>query len=140
MALVAKTGSVSLNFLDVVASVDSLVHSGLTRDVIEVTNLGSTDNWKEFAKGFKDGGEITIEGNYIQDNSTQDATTGVLSDFDNDDTNVSATITYPNGSGGSGTDTMPLALTSFERTGTVNEKITFTATFKVMGKPTLDAT
>ena len=48
------------------AEVKNITGPGLTRDFIDVTNLGSTGGWREFITGFRNGGEYTFTMNFIR--------------------------------------------------------------------------
>lgn len=47
-----------------VAEINTISGPNITRDVIDVTSLDSTDGWREFIAGFRDGGEVTLELNF----------------------------------------------------------------------------
>jgi len=66
----------------------------LERDSIEMTNQDSTLGWREFIPGLRDGGEVTFNCNWLPTNATQDSSTGVLSDF-NDNVNHNCKIILP---------------------------------------------
>jgi predicted secreted protein len=57
----------------------------LTRDQIEVTNHDTSDNFKEMIKALCDQGELNFKANWIVANSGQNSSTGLLSDFLDDD-------------------------------------------------------
>lgn len=49
-----------------IAEVRSITGPGITRDVIEVTNLDSTQGWKQFIAGFRDGGTVVASMNFTR--------------------------------------------------------------------------
>lgn len=63
-----------------IAEVKNITGPGMTRDFIDVTNLGSTGGYREFITGFRDGGELTFSMNF-----TRDGYDDLLIDFDDDD-------------------------------------------------------
>ena len=81
-----------------VAEIIDINGPGLSRDVIEVTSQDSTNGWKEFLPGLRDGGEINITANWDPDHATQDGTTGILSKFNDDELHNWQIIT-PSGAG-----------------------------------------
>lgn len=108
---------------------------GMSRDAPDVTHMDSPDGWREFIAGLKDGGEIGVEGNFIPEDESHNAETGLLTEFDSD---VRATwrIVFP-GESPRVTWTMDGILTGFEPDMPVDDKMAFSATIKVSGKPTL---
>jgi predicted secreted protein len=70
-------------FVDV-AEVRDITPPSLSRDVIDVTNQQSTEGWREKIPGFRDGGEVTFECNWLPKDATQDGTTGLLSTFNDE--------------------------------------------------------
>jgi predicted secreted protein len=108
---------------------------GMSRDAPDVTHMDSDDGWREFIAGLKDGGEISIEGNFIPEDESHNAETGLLSEFSSD-VRMRWQLVFPGESprvtwGGEG------ILTNFEPGMPVDDKIEFSATIKVSGKPTL---
>nr|WP_312578222.1 phage tail tube protein [Sedimentibacter sp.] len=108
----------------------------ITADTIDVTTLDSDGGYKEFIGGFKDAGEVTLEGFFEPDTAEgqvamQDALDGGLAD--------DYKITFP---------TTPAAEWAFKGVVTgfkvgdaeVDGTIAFGATIKVSGKPTLAVT
>lgn len=99
-------------------------------DEIDVTTHNNTDKFREFIKGLTDAGEITIEGNMnYTDYSTIYAAATTLSLY-------SATITMPT----TPSNTQWLAnvfCNSFESEAPHDDKISFSAGFKITGKPTM---
>jgi len=49
-----------------IAEIRNIQGPGLSRDMIEVTNLDSVDGWKEFIASFKDGGNVTLTMNFTR--------------------------------------------------------------------------
>ena len=50
-----------------VAEVNSIAGPNITRSVIDVTSLDSTDGYREYIGGFRDGGELTLNMNFTRD-------------------------------------------------------------------------
>lgn len=49
-------------------------------DILDVTHHTSPGAYKEYVLGLKDGGEVTLEGNYVPTDATQRYSTGLLAD------------------------------------------------------------
>lgn len=62
---IAGTGAVLKRVATPIAEVLSITGPGITRDTIEVTNLGSSGGYREFISGYRDGGELTFTINFI---------------------------------------------------------------------------
>jgi predicted secreted protein len=108
---------------------------GITRDSIEVTTHDSTDAWREFIKGIKDGGEFTMVVEYDPVLATHDYSTGLLSDFDEDVTIPNFRLTFPDA-----TTTQwicPGFITNAQPATPLDSDLTMAITVKVSGKPTL---
>jgi predicted secreted protein len=73
-------GATSESFADIAEVVD-LVPPAMTKDSIDVTNHSSTNRWKEFIPGMKDGGSVSVKANWLPTNATHDGSTGVLEAF-----------------------------------------------------------
>jgi predicted secreted protein len=73
-------GATSETFTSI-AEITKLTPPNRGRDSIEVTHTASSDGYKEFIPGWRDGGEVPFEANWLPTNTTQDETTGVLSTF-----------------------------------------------------------
>ena len=113
-----------------VAAVTSITPPGLSRDSIDATQMDSAEKWREFIPGLKDGGEATIEGHFVPGGDAQDDLVAALSaDTGN------FRITFPNAN----TWTFAGFCTGFETTDPLDDKMMFTATFKITGKPTFAA-
>lgn len=55
-----------------IAEVVSIDGPNISRGVVEATNHGSPNGWVErIASGLRDGGEVTVTANMLQDDSTQ---------------------------------------------------------------------
>ena len=114
-----------------VAEVTNISGPGESRDMIDVTNHDSSDGFREFIAGIASGGEISVEGNFkAADTNGQIA---MHTDFQGG-TSRTVTITFPSSLGNiSGT----AFITAFELGFPFDNKISFSATFKLTGKPTL---
>ena len=111
-----------------IGEVISISGPSLSRDVVDATHMGSTEKWREFIAGLKDGGEVTIECNFDPDGTD---VTNWLSDI-NTDSERTYQITFP--------DTTEWLfegiMTALEVSDPLDDKMTATATYKVTGKPT----
>jgi predicted secreted protein len=99
-------------------------------DMKETTNMGSPNTYKEFVAGLKDGGTITIEGNYIPKDASQ---LPLKSDFDAG-TVSTWTITL---AGSLGVWTCSCLVQDISPAYPLDDRMTYTATLKINGKPTL---
>ena len=68
-----------------IARVEDLDGPSRTRDSIEKTHLRSTDKFKEYLPGLKDGGELNFVLQYDPSETSHDATDGLEAAFDDDD-------------------------------------------------------
>ena len=106
----------------------------LTADTIEITNLSSPNGFREYFYGLKDGGEVSISGFFNpQDTNGQIA---LHTAFRN---SVVATfsILFPSSIASWAFSGL---VTNFETGSSMEEAVTFSATIKVTGEPTLGLT
>ena len=112
-----------------IASLTSISGVELSADDVDVTAHDSADDYREFVQGLKDGGSVSIEGNFTHVASQ----IGLKTLFDSGDI-VAMSIAFPD------------ALATWTFNGYVNalstdapmeDKISFSASIKVTGKPTL---
>lgn len=115
-----------------VLEVTSLSGPSQSRDTIDLTSHDSPDDFKEYVAGIIDGGEITVEGNFIkgdalgQINFHTDMQAG---------TKRSCFIVMPMAVGGAWS--FEAIASGFESTYPFDEKIGVSGTLKITGKPTL---
>ncbi len=114
-----------------IAELTNIGGPGLSAETIDVTSHDSTDAWREFVGGLKDGGEITVDGNFTTAAAanTLIILLGVLTS--------GATIVFPTTP--ATTWTFDCIVTGYETTAPMEDKLSFTATLKVSGKPVLTA-
>jgi predicted secreted protein len=107
----------------------------ITADTIEMTSHSSTDRYREFIQGLRDGGTVTLEGNHVPGDAGQIA---ILEHFlDQTATEKRRlTLTYPDGSGWV---FEALCVAYKPSDAGVADKLGFTATFKVTGVPAYGA-
>lgn len=118
-----------------IAEVVSISGPTLAADTIEVTSHDSTSGYREFIGGPKDGGEVTLEINYLPANATQkNSSGGVLYDFEAG-TVTSYSLVMPDAA--TTTWTLPCVVTGFELGAPFDDKLGATVTLKVAQKPTL---
>lgn len=126
-------GQVSETFQDV-AELTSIT-TNFSADDVDITNHDSTDRWRDYLQGLK-GLEISMEGNFIPTNDTQDVTsdTGMLWLFDAG-TKRNYQIVFPT----SPTTTWACKgiLTNVTHSAPHDAQLTFTATLVVCSEPTL---
>lgn len=118
-----------------VAEVTDIGGPGMSREDIDMTHHQSPNRWREFAKGLKDGGEVTFTINYIPTNATHNVATGVLADFANDTTVDTWSLVFPDG--GATTWSFPGFITDFEPAAPIDDKLAADITIKISGAPTL---
>jgi hypothetical protein len=98
--------------------------------------MQSPNGFKEFLPGLKEGGDVTIEGNWIPDNPTQDKTTGLLGEFFND-TPGHFILVFPDTGSPDVQWEFDAVMTGFDTSMPVENRMTFTAVLKISGEPTL---
>jgi len=118
-----------------IAQIFEITPPGPSRNSIDVTAHDSTDDWKEFIKGIKDGGEVSFGLIYDPVLGTHDASTGILSDWDEDSTIPTWRITFPDAALTKWT--FPGFITATTPATPLEDKMTMGVTLKVSGKPTL---
>lgn len=128
-----STGSGSYS---TIANVSDLSGPSRQRDAIEVTAHDSPDQYREFVKGLKDGGEVTATVNYDPGQSTH----GDLdSDFEEKDLRSYQIVILP-GDANEHTWTFDALITDLGDSFPVDDRMERDVTFKISGKPTLAAT
>lgn len=115
-----------------IAEITNLGGPSLAADSLDVTSHDSSNGYREFIQGLRDGGELSIEGNFYPGDSNGQA--GLLTDF-NAGTVQSFVMTFPASTGT--TWTFSAIVTAFETTAPVDDKMGFSATLKITGKPIL---
>ena len=114
-----------------VAELTSISGPTVSADSIDVTSHGSTNAYREFVAGLIDGGEISMEGNL----TTAVAGNIILTAIHNR-AEVQVVITFP-AAAGVATWTTQAIVTGFETDAPHDDKLGFSATIKVTGRPVL---
>lgn len=130
LLIAPKTGNtdVEVGALSSVSGIDA------SADEVEVTDMGNTDGYREYLPGFKDGGEVSLSG-YMDG---EDAGQARLYELMESGDVVDCKIQFPAKIGK--TWSFKAGVTKFTTSADVDDAITFEATLKVSGKPTLAAT
>ena len=131
MTKAAKGTTISIGGV-AIAKVTNIGGPSMSRNMIDATSHDSTAFWQEFIKGLKDGGEVSIEGNFKISDAGQLA---LIADFDDDSTLPEIIITIPTDP--VTTCTFDGAVTAFDTDKPHDGKIGFSASIKVSGKPTI---
>lgn len=119
-----------------IANVSDVSGPSRSREAIEVTAHDSPDQYREFVKGLKDGGEVEITLNYDPGAATHAA---LDADFEEDDLRDYQVVILP-GTAGEYTWEFSGLITDLGDEFPHDDKMERTATFKISGKPTLTAT
>ena len=120
-----------------IAELTNIPGPSLSAGTIDATShdsLATANGYREFIQGVRDGGDISIEGNFIPGNPGQAA---LKTDFDAG-TLDAYTITFPVVM--ATTWTFKAIVTALETSSPYDDKASFTATLKVSGKPSLNVT
>lgn len=118
-----------------VAEILTLPFPKLSHETIEVTNHSSTEGWREFIPGLKDGGEFSVDINYLPTDATHNNTTGLL--YNLSVTNGKANYQIVMSNALATTWTFAALVTGFEADASIDGQLKATVTFKLTGKPTL---
>ena len=134
----AKSRSVGTKFTIDGKAVGSLTNIGgveLSAETSEVTALDNTDGYKEFLGGFKDGGEVSLEG-YLDG---EDEGQGVMYTAFEDQEEHECTIVFPAAIGKSWA--FRGVITKYSAgSASLNDALKFGGSVKISGKPTLAKT
>lgn len=117
-----------------VAELTSIGGLELSADTIDVTSLDSDGGYREFIGGFKDGGEVGISGFFNPGDAGQAA---VYAAF-NSGATTPCEIEFPSELKASWI--FNAVVTGFTTGAELEEAISFEATLKVSGEPTLEIT
>lgn len=130
LLIAPKTGNtdVEVGALSSVSGIDA------SADEVEVTDMGNTDGYREYLPGFKDGGEVSLSGYMDGEDEGQARLYELMESGDV----VDCKIQFPAKIGK--TWSFKAGVTKFTTSADVDDAITFEATLKVSGKPTLAAT
>lgn len=130
LLIAPKTGNTDVE----VGALSSISGIDASADEVEVTDMGNTDGYREYLPGFKDGGEVSLSG-YMDG---EDAGQARLYELMESGDVVDCKIQFPEKIGK--TWSFKAGVTKFTTSADVDDAITFEATLKVSGKPTLAAT
>lgn len=130
----SKSQSVGTKFLIDGTAVGGLTSIGgveISADSTDVTAMDNTSGYKEYLGGFKDGGEVPLEGFMDGDDAGQNAMYAAL-----EDQGVhQCSIVFPEAIGK--TWTFPGVVTKFATNASVGDAVKYSSSVKVAGKPTL---
>jgi predicted secreted protein len=120
----------------VIANVSDISGPSRSREAIEVTAHDSPDQYREFVKGLKDGGEVTLTLNYNPAHNTHSA---LDADFEEDELRDYQVILLP-GEADEHTWDFSGLITALGDEFPIDNRMEREVTFKISGKPTLTAT
>jgi predicted secreted protein len=116
-----------------IAEITKISPQSNKQDTVDVTTLSSVGNYREFIAGWKDAGELQIEGNFVAGDVTGQQ--AVFADFEAG-TVSSYVLTFPTAI--TATLTFSALVTEFGIGGfAVGDKVPFNATLKISGASTL---
>lgn len=118
-----------------IAELSKIGPVGKTRDQIDVTNLNTTGGYKEFIGGMRDGGLVSLAGNFIAGDTSGQI--GLQDDFDGE-TAQSFVLYFPTAI--TATWTFSGVVTKFETDFASGSQVTFAAEIKITGEPVLAVT
>lgn len=133
----AKSRSVGTKFMigaDAVGGLSSIGGVEVSAETTDVTALDNTTGYKEYMGGFKDGGEVPLEGFLDGADKGQEAMYAALEDQQEHE----FSIVFPEAIGK--TWTLKGIVTKFSTSAAVGDAVKFSASVKVSGKPTLAKT
>jgi predicted secreted protein len=115
-----------------IANLTSIDGVGVSSDTIETTNLSTEGGYRTFVTSLKDAGEVSISGHF--DYASHNA---LLDDFEARTLDV-YTIEFPDVLTTNGTQwTFSAVVTAFSTSVELEDIVSFEATLKVSGRPSL---
>lgn len=131
---VVAMGTVIKKGTTAVASLTSIDGVSVSADTIESTTLDTVGGYRTFVNGLKDAGEVSVSGYF-----TYSAHNTLLADFEAGTSN-SYTIEFPDRATTKGTTwSFSGIVTAFGTSADLEDMVSFEATIKLTGKPTLAA-
>lgn len=131
-------GATPTEVFTAVAELVDINGPGIKRDARETTHHQSTDKFREFKPGLKDGGEVGLTVNLLPGNATHGTASGGLLESINDDELHNWKVVLPEDDAGATYDwSFAGFLTSFDVKYPKGDNMTADITIKVSGKPTL---
>lgn len=129
--LLKRGDGASPEVFTMIAEVVNITGPSFSRATVDVTNMDSANNYRDFMPGLLDGGEISFELNFIPSDTTQKS---IYNTDMSSSTAVNYQIVFPD----SGTTTWSFAglVTSFDITNPMDEKVTANMTIKIVGQTT----
>lgn len=126
-----KTDDGTGNFVTL-AEVNDVNPPGMSRDSVEVTHELSPNAWREFIAGLKDGGEVSLELNFVPGGS---AIAAMMAEFalESSEATKNRQVNFPDGS----YFAFAAFLTGNEPAAPIDDKMALSLTFKVTGEPVL---
>lgn len=117
-----------------VGSLKSISGIEISADTLDVSDLGNSTGYREFLQGFKDAGEVALSGFF---DGADEGQAEVLSDIESGEV-VDCSIVFPSAIGK--TWSFKAVVTKFATSADLDDAVTFEASLKVSGKPTLATT
>lgn len=117
-----------------IAGVTEISGPNVDISTIDITNHNSPGGYAEFVTGIKDGGEVTVDLNYLPE--THKPLTDLLDPAVGTTTLSPWRIMFPTGDKWD----FSALVTGFEATAPFDDKLTASLTLKISGKPTLTLT
>jgi predicted secreted protein len=119
-----------------IANVSNISGPDRSREAYDVTTHDSPDQYRQFTKGLKDGGEVALTINYDPANTGHAA---LDADFEEDSLRSYQVVILP-GEADQYTWQFSAVITNISDEFPVDDKMEREVTFKISGKPTLTAT
>jgi len=117
-----------------IAELTSVSGPNLSMDTIDVTHMGSANAYREFIAGLKDGGDVSMDVNFLPADATQNMAAGIMADLDARTkrnfqvvwSDTAATVW-----------SFSAFVTGFSPSSSLGDKLSATITLKITGKPTI---
>lgn len=117
-----------------IAEIINITPPAMTRDSVETTKHNTTDRYRTFIPGLRDGGTVEVQ---VQYDPAAAGHADLLADL-NDDVLHNYKVTFPTDIGEEWT--FSGFITDMSEESPIDDRITRSVTFKVSGKPTLATT
>jgi len=117
-----------------IGNIISIGGPDMSKDAIDKSTMDSTNKWREFFGGMKDGGEISLEINY---DGTALGTANLLA-AQMTETAQSVALVFPDGTNSTASSDFSFSgfLTALGHAIPLDDKVTQSVTIKVTGTPT----